>query len=715
MLAHWTFSLSPAYSSFSCVLHFLFLSRLSPSFLPSLGRCCCRQKACSRREPDTGAHCCTRSSSEIFSPLRLSLSVDASEFFFLFQPPHLLCFARSLGFSFSVPRVLSSSSCVSTPASPRKRTNLFPFRVFRSWQSFPVKSFDCLPGSFLPCLAPFSSSSSPTMPRDPELSPPPSSSSSPPFSSPPLPSSSAFQPCMSSSAGVACAAPRVSSSPLFRPPASFSPALSPGVCCVAPWASPLATAPLSGVRTPGAPAAFAAVEPATGREEDLRACKKQIHSLHDLSVWTAGPSYQAFMRFLRRLSAAVVDRKAVSRREGDSGKKSAEEPRGNSEEQSADESAGGSGEKPEENSGEEMRVEDAESATRRRAAAAARAIVEWGVRENSREGKSLHASANVLILLEILETLKIWIEEIPLIEQPMRFGNRAFRTWVDRLQERSKSLLEPLVPTNVAPPPASLSIEPIPEQEELVFPPSSSSPSSAESPAASACLQGNVSGQKIGGEAREAGEDDEAQTGKTLRETLLEELTDYLCHAFGDRQRIDYGTGHEVSFALFLFVLFEAKILDEHADDAAAVLLVFAQYVEVCHALQKTYSLEPAGSRGAWGLDDFHFLPFLFGAAQLVENHFIHPAEVVDMGVVKEFAPSNLYFSSIEYTMEVKKGAPFSECAPMLYDISGVSTWRKIHAGLLKMYEGEVLNKFPIAQHLLFGKYFPFSRKAADV
>ncbi|ESS30502.1 hypothetical protein TGVEG_462967 [Toxoplasma gondii VEG] len=28
MLAHWTFSLSPAYSSFSCVLHFLFLSRL---------------------------------------------------------------------------------------------------------------------------------------------------------------------------------------------------------------------------------------------------------------------------------------------------------------------------------------------------------------------------------------------------------------------------------------------------------------------------------------------------------------------------------------------------------------------------------------------------------------------------------------------------------------------------------------------------------------
>ena len=65
---------------------------------------------------------------------------------------------------------------------------------------------------------------------------------------------------------------------------------------------------------------------------------------------------------------------------------------------------------------------------------------------------------------------------------------------------------------------------------------------------------------------------------------------------------------------------------------------------------------------------------------------------------------SLLEFLSLERTS--KKGVPFFESSPMLNDISHLGNWSKVSSGLLRLYEGEVLDKLPVVQHFVFGKIF---------
>ncbi|CAI4224967.1 unnamed protein product [Auanema sp. JU1783] len=187
------------------------------------------------------------------------------------------------------------------------------------------------------------------------------------------------------------------------------------------------------------------------------------------------------------------------------------------------------------------------------------------------------------------------------------------------------------------------------------------------------------------------------------------ELAPYLCDAFGNATRIDYGTGHEISFIIFCICLHKLNVLTDE-DRQATALRVFNKYVQVCRKLQVVYHMEPAGSRGVHALDDFQFVPFIWGSAQLIGNKRLIPDSYTNAETVEAQAHVSLFLEAIKYINQTKKGA-FHEHSNQLWNISAVPGWEKVNSGMFKMYEAEVLKKFPVVQHILFGSLFSFDKR----
>ncbi|KAI8364006.1 hypothetical protein EDC96DRAFT_444516 [Choanephora cucurbitarum] len=222
-------------------------------------------------------------------------------------------------------------------------------------------------------------------------------------------------------------------------------------------------------------------------------------------------------------------------------------------------------------------------------------------------------------ILDLLTTLDSWVDAIPPLDQPQRFGNKAFRQFILQLQQSSDRLQR----------------EALPESMHVALP----------------------------------------------------ELTEYLVHGFGNETRIDYGSGHELSFVAWLAGI--------------------AIYLELVRKIQKRYTLEPAGSHGVWGLDDHQFLPYVWGSAQLINHPQLKPNAIQVKDTVHAMATDYMYFRCIQFILEVKRG-PFFEHSPMLNDIASVISWSKVNSGMTKMFIAEVLKKVPVVQHFKFGCLFPF-------
>ncbi|KAK8879002.1 Phosphotyrosyl phosphatase activator [Apiospora arundinis] len=267
---------------------------------------------------------------------------------------------------------------------------------------------------------------------------------------------------------------------------------------------------------------------------------------------------------------------------------------------------------------------------------------------------------------DMLAKLNSMIDEAPPDPGPRRFGNVSCRKWHQLVEERIPTLLRDHIPESV-----------------LKFSPAPGSPATAE-----------------------------------------DELTSYLLGSFGSAQRLDYGTGHELSFLAFIGCLWKLGAFSDSRPDGEIerniVLGIIEPYLRVVRRLILTYTLEPAGSHGVWGLDDHSFQPYIYGSAQFtrpitdedpmpLEGSMLRapkPGQIVKAEIVDQERKRNMYFSAVGFINDVKTG-PFWEHSPMLFDISGVRDgWGKINKGMIKMFNAEVLSKFPVVQHFPFGSMF---------
>lgn len=283
--------------------------------------------------------------------------------------------------------------------------------------------------------------------------------------------------------------------------------------------------------------------------------------------------------------------------------------------------------------------------------------------------QNVQYSPTVVSLQALLKELEKIIEEAPPDPGPRRFGNISFRRWYEIVESRVNEFLKEHLPESVH------------------------------------------------------------EFSHSTEVTALDELRSYFLGSFGSAQRLDYGTGHELSFLAFIGCIWKLggfRAADPGVEERGIVLGVIEPYLNLVRKLILTYTLEPAGSHGVWGLDDHSFVPYIFGSAQLSPPISLSetpgvpqegsapdapkPSCVTKKTIVDRERKRNMYFSAIGFIYDVKKG-PFWEHSPILFDVSGVTAgWAKINKGMIKMYNAEVLSKFPVVQHFPFGSLFRWEK-----
>lgn len=108
----------------------------------------------------------------------------------------------------------------------------------------------------------------------------------------------------------------------------------------------------------------------------------------------------------------------------------------------------------------------------------------------------------------------------------------------------------------------------------------------------------------------------------------IEELSIYLSNSFGSEERLDYGSGHELNFAMWLLCLYQLHQIEE-TDFPVLVLHTFMRYLDLMRKIQSTYYLSLLGAMesGVWTTTSF--CPSSLGQASWLATPTLPPKQYI--------------------------------------------------------------------------------------
>ncbi|KAM0673472.1 Serine/threonine-protein phosphatase 2A activator 2 [Gurleya vavrai] len=170
----------------------------------------------------------------------------------------------------------------------------------------------------------------------------------------------------------------------------------------------------------------------------------------------------------------------------------------------------------------------------------------------------------------------------------------------------------------------------------------------------------------------------------------------YVTESFGNATRIDYGTGHELNFLCFLYVLNQNGFMQINE-----CFYALDSYFDLVRDVIYKYNLEPAGSHGVWGIDDYQLIPFILGSAELIDSEYAFEDLLVQKN--KDF----VYAKALIFIQKHKcrrREVSFDMHSPILYKMREKS-WLYNNVDLMNHFENDVLKSHAVYQHFIYTGY----------